>query len=113
MNVVTFMGMLSAFAFLIPVIILLVCRLTVNISLLALLIYFLLTSVYNLISIGIIPFPGHLQQTAGIITNYLDAPLMLVVLIIFLHNGTAQKNNLCKYDRFYFIRNDCHSRFWI
>ncbi len=91
MNVVTFMGTLSAFAFLIPVFILLVCRLAVNISLLSLLFYFLLTAVYNLISIGIIDFPKNLQQTAGVVTNYLDAPLMLVALLFFCTTAMQKK----------------------
>lgn len=92
MNTVSFMGMLAAFAFLIPVGIIIVCRLF-NKSLLALLLYFLLMALYNLVSVGIITINNTDRILFGLITNYLDAPLLLIALHTF-YNKPVQKKAL-------------------
>ncbi len=83
MNIVTFMGILSAFAFFIPVLIILLFRLTDNKSLVALLCYFLITGVYNLIGVGILKVPVRTEEILFVVSNYLDAPLMLVSILFF------------------------------
>jgi len=77
------MGILSAFLLLLPVVIILVCNLAGNKSLLALLFYFFITSFYYLILHRIIPLPLPIQKSIGIISNYLDVPLMCIVFMLF------------------------------
>lgn len=85
------MGILSAFAFLIPVCIIIVCRLFTNKSLLALLFYFLLTALFNLMVTNIIIIPRIWETRFGVFINYLDAPLMLAVLLFFCRTPKHKK----------------------
>jgi hypothetical protein len=91
MNVHTFVGIVAAFALLIPVAIIFIYRLAVNRSLLALAIYFLFAAFYNLMDEGIIPVGNEVTRTAGIINNYLDAPLVLFSLLFFCTTSRQQK----------------------
>jgi hypothetical protein len=89
MNIVTYMGILSAFAFFIPVLLIFLLRLTDNKSLVALLCYFFITGVYNLIGVTILKVPVHIEERLFVISNYLDAPLMLIGFLFFC--TTAQR----------------------
>lgn len=77
------MGTLSAFALLAPVLIILVCRLFLNKGLWAMFIYFLLGGIYCLMSEGIMPATEKFKATYGILNNYVDVPLMLIILGMF------------------------------
>ena len=83
MKLHAFMGTLSAFTLLAPVMIIIVCRLFLNKSLWAMFIYFLLGSVYCLMSEGVIPATENFIATYGVLNNYVDIPLMLLILGIF------------------------------
>lgn len=91
MNVVTLMGIFSAFAFFIPALLILLLRLTVNKSLFALLIYFLITALYNIIGVGIIKVDVPVEKTFFVISNYLDAPLMLLSFLFFCTDKAKRK----------------------
>lgn len=91
MNPVTLIGIVSACAQLMPVVIILVCRLYGNKSLLALLFYYFMQALYNLMSEGLIPAAKSTTEVVGVITNYLDIPLMLVIILFFSNNKDKQK----------------------
>ncbi len=86
MNLVSIMGVLSAFAFLMPVAIIAFYRLLSNSSLIALFFYFLLAAVYNLINLGIIAVPLKWEAGFHVIIKYLNTPLMLMTLRFFCTN---------------------------
>ena len=83
MNVNTILGIISAIAFFLPVIIILSSRLLINISLLALVIYFLMVTTYNLMSVNVIVVSREVQRSFGVLNNYLDVPLMLTAMLMF------------------------------
>lgn len=91
MNIVTYMGILSAFAFFLPVLLIFLLRLTDNKSLVALLCYFLITGVYNLIGVAILKVPVYIEETLFVISNYLDAPLMLIGVLFFCTSAQRRK----------------------
>ncbi len=76
-------GIAATLALFGPVVLILAGRLLSNGSLLALFIYYLLSGIYNIMDLGGIPATPQFRRTAGIIFNYLDAPIMLVVLLFF------------------------------
>jgi hypothetical protein len=91
MNPVTLIGIVSAFVQLMPVVIILVCRLYGNKSLLALTVYYLIQALYNLMGEGFIPASREVTNVVGVISNYLDIPLMLVIILFFSNNKDKQK----------------------
>lgn len=62
-----------------------------NISLLVLVVYFTLTTIYNLMTENILPVTEVFRKNWGIITNYLDVPLMLTAMLLFCINGMKKK----------------------
>lgn len=93
MNLVTSLGVLAAMAFLAPALIIFSCRLFNNKSLFILGIYFLSVGLCNLMSANLIPASDEFRRTAGLVNNYLDAPLVLLFLPFFCTNS-RQKNML-------------------
>jgi hypothetical protein len=91
MNPVTLIGIVSACAQLMPVAIILVCRLYGNKSLLALAVYYFTQALYNLMGEGLIPASREVTTAVGIINNYLDIPLMLVIILFFSNNKGKQQ----------------------
>jgi hypothetical protein len=91
MNPVTLIGVISACALLLPVTIILTCRLYGNKSLICLLVYYFITAFYNLMVEGIIPAANTTIDLVGIVNNYLDIPLMLVIFLFFSNNKGKQK----------------------
>lgn len=91
MKLHAFMGTLSAFALLAPVMIILVYKLFLNKGLWAMFVYFLLGGIFCLISEGIIPATGKIKSTYGILNNYVDVPLMLVILGMFSTSPTRTR----------------------
>jgi hypothetical protein len=98
MNILYILGILSAFAFLIPAVLLFCFKLYKNSHLSALLVYFLLTGVYNILTVGSIGLDKAWLGPVGVGINYLDAPLMLASLLFFA-NSAAQKKliTICLY----------------
>jgi hypothetical protein len=90
MNSATVIGSIASFALLLPVFIIVWCKLYKHISLLSLLFYYLTTAVYNLAGEGIIPLNNGLRKFLGIVNNYLDVPLMLIVILLFCTSKRKQ-----------------------
>jgi hypothetical protein len=90
MNSASVIGIIASFALLLPVLIIVCCKLYKHISLPCLLFYYLTTAVYNLAGEGIIPSTKESRNFLGIINNYLDVPLMLVVLLLFCTSKRKQ-----------------------
>jgi hypothetical protein len=76
-------GIASTFTLLVPVILIILYRLYSNRSLQALLVYYFLSAVYNLMLQGILPASNELRVFFGTLNNYLDAPLMMFFLMFF------------------------------
>lgn len=91
MNPVTLFGIVSACVQLLPVAIILTCRLYGNKSLLTLLFYYFMTALYNLMQEGILPVSSTVVVRLGSVINYLDIPLMLVIMLFFSNNKGKQK----------------------
>jgi hypothetical protein len=83
MNFNSILGILCAVAFLIPALIILSSRLLINISLVALVIYFLLVTTWTLMAEKVIIVDREVQRSLGIISNYLDVPLILTSMMMF------------------------------
>jgi hypothetical protein len=77
------LGIISAIAFFLPAFIILSSRLLINISLLALVLYFLLVMTHNLMAENIILVSKETLQNFGVVNNYLDVPLMLTGMLMF------------------------------
>ena len=90
MNPATIIGIIASFVLLLPVLIIVFCNLYKHISLLSLLLYYLMISLYNLADEGIMPLNNEIRQKFGIINNYLDVPLMLIVLLLFCTSKRKQ-----------------------
>jgi hypothetical protein len=91
MNWNSIAGIASTTALFIPVAIILILKLYKNISLVTLLFYNLFSAVYNLMTQGFIPVPDSVATVTGTINNFLDAPMMLVVLCFFCNEKWMQK----------------------
>lgn len=91
MNVVSIMGILSAFAFLIPVCVIVIHRLFTIKSLLALLINLFITALYNLMRVDIIITPDEWESNFNIFGSYLEVPLMLTTLLFFCTTSRCKK----------------------
>lgn len=83
MNLNLIAGTAATVALFIPVLLILAGRLFTNGSLLSLFIYYLFTGLYNLIELGVIRLAPLLRRNGAVAFNYLDAPLMLIVLLFF------------------------------
>jgi len=83
MNVNSAIGIISAIALLVPVLLILALRLFNNRSFLALLFYYLIVCVQILMRLNVISTTKSVYQSLGIVDNFLDAPLMLVFLMFF------------------------------
>ncbi len=91
MNVVSIMGTISCIAFLMPVCLIVAYRLFINYSLLALFFYYSLTAFHNFLMLYYVGTYTEWLSGFGVILNYLDAPLMLVVLLFFCPSSQKKK----------------------
>lgn len=91
MNFNAILGILCAIAFLLPAIIILSSRLLINISLLALVVYFLIVAVCTLMSERIIIVDKEVQRNLGIINNYLDVPLIMASMLMFCNEKAKMR----------------------
>ena len=82
MSINTILGIASAIAFLLPPMIILYSRL-INVSLLAIIVYFLLLAIYNLMGENLIAVSSEVKKITGVVCNYLDVPLMLISMLLF------------------------------
>src|SRR5687768_11348201 len=76
-------GAASTMALFVPVLLICLFRLYRNGNLLLLSVYYLLQGIYNLMSLGLMPASPDFVQLFGIVYNYIDIPLMLLVLQFF------------------------------
>jgi L-asparagine transporter-like permease len=83
MNPATIFGVIACFSLLLPVLIIIYSNLYKHLSLLSLFIYYLITLLYNLADQGLIPLYSEFRRKLGIVSNYLDVALILIVLLIF------------------------------
>jgi len=83
MNINTVLGITSAITFALPILIILFARLFINVSLLALVVYFSSAFFCTLFSANIISFSPSLETSLTVIRNYLDVPLILLSLLMF------------------------------
>jgi hypothetical protein len=70
-------------------------------SLAALLIYYTIILLYLLMSEGALPFNESIRTNFGVLTNFLDIPLMLTALVFFCPN--KQKQNIIRLLSYAFI----------
>lgn len=80
------LGILSTLTFLLPVILILFFKLYNHVSFFALLVYYFNSALYNLMTEGILKVPLNFERMFGAYCNYLDAILMLTVLLLFCIN---------------------------
>lgn len=83
MNLNIAAGLLTTLALFVPVLLILVGRLFTNTSLFTLALYYLLNLFCTLLELDVIKLSILSRQQAVVIFNYLDTPLMLVVLLFF------------------------------
>lgn len=80
------LGILSTLTFVLPIILILFFRLYHHVSFLALIVYYFNAAVYNLMTEGILKVSDNLERMFGAYCNYLDAILVLLVLLLFCIN---------------------------
>ncbi|HVG15440.1 MAG TPA: hypothetical protein VM935_10785 [Chitinophagaceae bacterium] len=83
MNINTVLGVTSAAAFALPILIIIFSRLFINVSLFALVVYFFSAFFCNLLSENIIVLSPSLETSLAVISNYLDVPLILLSVRMF------------------------------
>ena len=91
MNPSNIIGILSASTLLLPAIFILFGRLYRNKSLLALMISYMVTAIYNLMAANIIPVEKDVRQVVGILNNYVDVPLVMLSFLLFCTSKTKEK----------------------
>jgi hypothetical protein len=90
MNWNEFFGILCIATFLLPITVIIYYRFYKHRSLTALLVYYILTILYNMMYLQLLPLPDGFRSAFGMITNYLDAPLMMTALLFFCPNKQKQ-----------------------
>jgi len=83
MNWYVFTGTVATVSMFVPALLILIFKLFNKFSLLILSVYYILTGFFNLMNQGLITVPGPFQNKVGVLFNYLDAPMMLMVLLFF------------------------------
>jgi len=83
MNWNTIIGVAATISLFLPVAAIVYYKLYQHRSLAALLVSYVITALYNLMSEGLLPLPASFQRGFGVINNYLDIPLMLTALLFF------------------------------
>src|SRR5437773_2732051 len=83
MNWQALLGTISTFILFAPVIMVIVYNLYKHRSFQALAIYFFIAGIYNLTQLNILPTPKIFNYYFGLVSNLLDAPLMLIFLCSF------------------------------
>lgn len=86
-----FFGVASIIAFFFPVAIIVCYRLYKHRSLTALMIYYLMSAAYSIMSEYHIPASPAIIRAAGVLNNYFDVPLMLTALLFFCPSKQKQR----------------------
>ena len=76
-------GTASTIALFVPVLLIVFLRLFKKGSLLLLCVYYCSTGIYNLMSLGMLQVDPSVKRVFGSLNNYLDAPIMFMVLLFF------------------------------
>ena len=84
-------GLISAIALFLPIVIILTFRLAWYKSFPALLAYYFLVSVQTFLSLGLVGTDKNFIHTYGVLNNFLDAPLMLTFMTYFSKTATFRK----------------------
>lgn len=92
MNWYNLLGFVCIISMLLPVGVIMLNRFYIHRSMAALFLYFLLTAVYNMMDSGLISAPKTFQRNFGILTNYLDVPLIMSVLLFFCPTKQKQRS---------------------
>ena len=87
----TFIGIAASLSFFLPVAAIFYYKLYQHRSLMALLISYLITAFYNLLSQSPFNISPDFLQAFGVVNNYLDIPLMLLALLFFCPIKQKQK----------------------
>ncbi|HVG40279.1 MAG TPA: hypothetical protein VM888_01615 [Chitinophagaceae bacterium] len=91
MNLHAFMGLTANILLFVPVSLITFFGLYKNISLFILCIYYLVTGIYNLMMQGYISIAPSFTKSFGTVLNYLDTPMMLMVLLFFCASTWKKK----------------------
>lgn len=83
MNLFKLLGLISTVALLLPLVTLLVTKLSVHKSFPFLFVYYLVIFSFNLLLLGYIPVSTDVRRYHAIANNFLDAPLMLGFILYF------------------------------
>jgi len=86
------LGYICIVSMFLPLGVIILNRFYIHRSLAALFLYFLFTAVYNMMDSGILPASKIFQRNFGILTNYLDVPLMMSALLFFCPSKRKQRN---------------------
>lgn len=91
MNLFKLLGLISTFALLVPLVMLLATRLTFYKSFPFLFVYYLILFTFNLLVLQYIQIPVDFKRYHGILNNLLDAPLMMGFLMYFCRTPQLKK----------------------
>lgn len=91
MNLSSLLERTAAFTLSLPILLLLLTRLAWYRSFIALFIYYIINFSYSLFSIGYIHLSNDFVRTCGIISNLVDAPLILLFLTYFCRTSSFKK----------------------
>jgi hypothetical protein len=86
MTSLNIMGLISTIALFLPIVLIFILKLYKQRSFLVLSIYYAFPAIYNLAQENVIYFPKSILRYFGIVSNLLDAPLMLVFLCLFSYS---------------------------
>lgn len=92
MNLSSLLERTAAFALSLPILLLLLTRLAWYRGFIALFIYYIINFGYSLLAIGYIHLSNDFVRTCGIISNLVDAPLMLLFLTYFCRTSSFKRN---------------------
>jgi hypothetical protein len=84
-------GIICIATFLLPITVIIYNRYYKHRSLVALMVNYGMCAIYNMMHLKLLPVPAGFRVPFGILTNYLDAPLMMTALLFFC--PSKQKQN--------------------
>lgn len=94
MTIFSVVGLISTIALFLPIILLIVLRLSLYRSFPALLLYYLLVFLFNIFKLGYIKIDATIVSYHGTLSNLLDAPLILLFLTYFSKTASFRKKLL-------------------
>jgi hypothetical protein len=85
------LGIVCIVSFFFPVAVIMYNRFYTHRSLIALVVYCIMTGIYNLMAEKFVPSSASFRSAYAMLDNYLDVPLMLITLLFFCPNRQKQK----------------------